>query len=112
MRMLTSDGRQVLFQEHERRADRPSTIYNRLAPYLRYYSTVRLFEQRVLIPTVEVVFEEELTADHFLTFGRAVLSRCRVALLLFVSCQASVDETDPFSQSWPMVRSQELSRSQ
>ena len=109
-RLLTSDGRQAYFLEYERRADRPSTMRDRLAPYLRYYSTRRPLEDHGLIPSVLVVFEDELSADHFLTFARDELSRCRVALPLFVSSRAALDGSGPLSQIWRTVRSQELSR--
>ena len=108
--LLTSDGRQAFFLEYERRADRPSTMRDRLAPYLRYYSTRRLLEDHGLIPSVLVVFEDELSADHFLTFARDELSRCRVEVPLFVSSQDQVDGTGPLSHIWRTVCSQELSR--
>ena len=108
--LMTSVGRQAFFLEYERRADRPSTMRDRLAPYLRYYSTRRPLEDHGLIPSVLVVFEDELSADHFLAFARAELSRRRVDVPLFVSSQDQVDGKGPLSQSWRTVRSQELSR--
>ena len=108
--LLTPDGRQAFFLEYERRADRPSTMRDRLAPYLRYYSTRRPLEDHGLIPSVLVVFEDELSADHFLTFARDELSRCRVEVPLFVSSQDQVDGTGPLSHIWRTVCSQELSR--
>ena len=108
--LSTSDGRQAFFLEYERRADRPSTMRDRLAPYLRYYSTRRPLEDHGLIPSVLVVFEDELSADHFLAFARAELSRRRVEVPLFVSSQDQVDGTGPLSHIWRTVRSQELSR--
>ena len=109
-RLLTSDGRQAFFLEYERRADRPSTMRDRLAPYLRYYSTRRPLEDHGFIPSVLVVFEDEMSADHFLAFARAESSRRRVEVPLFVSSQDQVDGTGPLSHIWRTVRSQELSR--
>ena len=108
--LMTSVGRQAFFLEYERRADRPSTMRDRLAPYLRYYSTRRPLEDHGLIPSILVVFEDELSADHFLTFARAELSRRRVEVPLFVSSQDQVDGTGPLSHIWRTVRSQDLSR--
>ena len=108
--LMTSDGRQAFFLEYERRADRPSTMRDRLAPYLRYYSTRRPLEDHGLIPSVLVVFEDDPSADHFLALARAEISRCRVELPLFVSSQAAIDGSGRLSQVWRTVRSQELSR--
>ncbi len=108
--LLTSDGRQAFFLEYERRADRPSMMRDRLAPYLRYYSTRRPLEDHGLIPSVLVVFEDDLTANHFLTFARAEMSRRRVDVPLFVSSQAAIDGSGPLAQVWRTIRSQELSR--
>ena len=108
--LLTSDGRQAFFLEYERRADRPSMMRDRLAPYLRYYSTRRPLEDHGLIPSVLVVFEDELSADHFLTFARDELSRCRVEVPLFVSSQPAVDGSGPLAESWRTVHRKELSR--
>ena len=104
------NNREAFFLEYERRADRPSTMRDRLAPYLRYYSTRRPLEDHGLIPSVLVVFEDELSADHFLAFARAELSRRRVEVPLFVSSQDQVDGTGPLAQVWRTIRSQELSR--
>ena len=108
--LMTPVGRQAFFLEYERRADRPSTMHDRLAPYLRYYSTRRPLEDHGLIPSVLVVFEGDLSAGHFLAFARAELTRCRVDVPLFVSSQDQVDSSGPLSKSWRTVRSQELCR--
>ena len=99
-RMLTSDGRQAFFLEYERRADRPSTMRDRLAPYLRYYFTRRPLEDHGLIPSVLVVFEDELSADHFLTFAERERSRGNIDLPLSVSCRSELECDGPLGSAW------------
>ena len=110
LKLMTSDSQHAFYLEYERRADRPSMMRDRLTPYLRYYSTRRPLEDHGLIPSVLVVFEDELSANHFLAFARDEISRCRVEVPLFVSSQAAIDGSGPLSQIWRTVRSQELSR--
>ena len=98
--LLTFDGRQAFFLEYERRADRPSTMRDRLAPYLRYYSTRRPLEDHGLIPNVLVVFEDELTADHFLTFAERECSRANIDLPLLVSCRSELECDGPWGTAW------------
>ena len=98
--LLTSDGRPAFFLEYERRADRPSTMRDRLAPYLRYYSTRRPLEDHGLIPSVLVVFEDELSADHFLKFAERERSRGNIDLPLLVSCRSEVECDGPLGSAW------------
>ena len=53
------------FLEWERRAVRPSTMRERLAPYIRYYSTDRPRDDHGFIPEVLVVMEDGVTAANF-----------------------------------------------
>ena len=98
--LLTPDGRQAFFLEYERRADRPSTMRDRLAPYLRYYSTRRPLEDHGLIPSVLVVFEVELSADHFLAFAERERSRSNIDLPLLVSCRSELECDGPLGSAW------------
>ena len=98
--LLTSDGRPAFFLEYERRADRPSTMRDRLAPYLRYYSTRRPLEDHGLIPSVLVVFEEQLTADHFLAFAERERSRSNIEFPLLVSCRSELECDGPLGSAW------------
>ena len=98
--LLTSKSRQAFFLEYERRADRPATMRDRLAPYLRYYSTRRPLEDHGVIPSVLVVFEDELAADHFLKVARHELARAHVDLPLFVSCKADISRWGPLASIW------------
>ncbi len=98
--LLTSKTRQAFFLEYERRADRPATMRDRLAPYLRYYSTRRPLEDHGVIPSVLVVFEDELAADHFLNIARDELELAHVHLPLFVSCKADINRWGPLDSIW------------
>ena len=98
--MLTPDGRQAFLLEYERRADRPSTMYDRLAPYLRYYSTRRPLEDHGVIPNVLVVFEDDLSADHFLSFAERERSRGNIDLPLLVSCRSELACDGPLGSAW------------
>ncbi len=98
--LLTSKSRQAFFLEYERRADRPATMRDRLAPYLCYYSTRRPLEDHGVVPSVLVVFEDELAADHFLKVARHELARAHVALPLFVSCKADISRWGPLASIW------------
>ncbi len=70
-------GREVkaFFLEWERRAVRPSTMRERLAPYLRYYSTDRPRDDHGVRPEVLIVVEDEATAANFSRVGRRDLER-------------------------------------
>ncbi len=105
--VLSSNGRQAFFLEYERRANRPATMRDRIAPYLRYYSTRRPLEDHGVIPSVLVVFEDELAADHFLKVARNQLARARVHLPLLVSHEADVSRCGPLAPIWRTVDGRE-----
>ena len=98
--LLTSKTGQAFFLEYERRADRPATMRDRLAPYLRYYSTRRPLEDHGVIPNVLVVFEDELSADHFLGLAGREQSRSGVNLRLMVSCREKLERLGLFGTAW------------
>ena len=54
------------FLEWERRAVRPVTMAERLAPYLRYYSSHRPTDDHGTQPAVLIVFDDEIVQTHFL----------------------------------------------
>ena len=56
----------AFFLEWERRAVRPATMAQRLAPYLRYYSSHRPTDDHGIRPAVLVVFDGDIAATHFL----------------------------------------------
>lgn len=96
----TSSGGQAFFLEYERRADRPSTMRDRLAPYLRYYSTRRPLEDHGVIPTVLVVFEGELSAHHFVRHAQQEMRRWGQSLPLLVSDRRELERSGPLGAAW------------
>ncbi len=98
--LRTCSKRHAFFLEYERRADRPATMRDRLAPYLRYYSTRRPLEDHGVIPSVLVVFEDELSADHFLGLAGREQSRSGVNLPLMVSCREELERSGPLANAW------------
>ena len=94
---------QPFFLEWERRAIRPSTMAQRLAPYLRYFSSNRPLEDHGAIPLVLVVFEHELAADHFLRVAREQQDQARIRVPLFVSDGRSLEQHGPLGPAWRSV---------
>ena len=88
------------FLEWERRAVRPKTMADRLAPYLRYYSTHRPTDDHGLPPVVMVVFDDDLAATHFLRVAQEELQRARVNVPLLVSHDSLIKQTGPMGRSW------------
>ena len=102
--VLHCEGRpHPFFLEWERRAIRPSTMAQRLAPYLRYYRSKRPLEDHGAIPLVLVVFEHELAADHFLRVARVELDQARIRVPLFVSDGRSLEQHGPLGPAWRSV---------
>ena len=91
------------FLEWERRAVRPATMRDRLAPYLRYYDTRRPLDDHGAHPTVLVVFEDELTADHFLRVAGEALAEAQVSVPLLVSDRTSLERSGPLGSAWRSV---------
>ncbi len=104
--VLHCEGRmQPFFLEWERRAIRPSTMAQRLAPYLRYFRSNRPLEDHGAIPFVLVVFEHELAADHFLRVARVEQDQASIGVPLFVSDPEILEQTGPFGNAWRTVDS-------
>ena len=98
---LRRDGeRRPFFLEWERRAVRPSTMAERLAPYLRYYASQRPADDHGVRPAVLVVFDDELAANHFLRVARSELKRRRVDVPLRVSHRALLEREGPLGEAW------------
>ena len=93
-------GTWPFFLEWERRAVRPSTMANRLAPYLRYYSSHRPTDDHGARPVVLIVFHDELAAMHFLRVSREEMVRTGVEVPLRVSHQAELDGSGPLGRAW------------
>ena len=88
------------FLEWERRAVRPGTMADRLAPYLRYYSSLRPLDDHGERPTVLVVFHDDLAPIHFLRVAAGEMERVRVSLPLLVSHGSLLDREGPLGRAW------------
>ncbi len=90
----------AFFLEWERRAVRPSTMSQRLAPYLRYYSSHRPVDDHGVRPSVLVVFEDEIAHTHFLRVAREEMRARNVTVPLWVSHRAAIDALGPLGRAW------------
>ena len=88
------------FLEWERRAVRPATMAQRLAPYLRYYSSHRPTDDHGARPAVLVVFDDDIAATHFLTLAAREMERLRVAVPLWVSNRKIIEALGPLGRAW------------
>ena len=88
------------FLEWERRAVRPATMADRIAPYLRYYSSHRPTDDHGSRPTVLVVFEDEIAQTHFLLVARDEIERTGVRVPLRVSHRGLLERVGPLGQAW------------
>ena len=90
----------AFFLEWERRAVRPSTMSDRLAPYLRYYSSHRPIDDHGTRPAVLVVFDDEIAQTHFLRVAREEMRAERVTVPLWVSHKGAIDALGPLGSAW------------
>ena len=88
------------FLEYERRAVRPATMSQRLAPYLRYYSSHRPADDHGQRPLVLVVFEDPVAPTHFLEVARREMARVRVPLPMLASHRELVEREGPLGPAW------------
>ncbi len=88
------------FLEWERRAVRPKTMSERLAPYLRYYASHRPIDDHGVRPDVLVVFEDETAATHFLRVAREEMQARGVTVPLWVSHGAAIGDMGPLGRAW------------
>ena len=79
---------------------RPATMAERLAPYLRYYSSRRPLNDHGAQPAVLVVFDDDLAATHFLRVAREEMDRTRVRVPLWVSHRGTLDALGPLRRAW------------
>ena len=88
------------FLKYERRAVRPATMAQRLAPYLRYYSSHRPADDHGHRPLVLVVFDDPVAPTHFLEVARREMARVRVPLPLLASHREQVEREGPLGRAW------------
>ena len=94
------DTRWPFFLEWERRAVRPSTMSDRLAPYLRYFSSHRPTDDHGTRPAVLVVFDDEIARTHFLRVAREEVRAAGWTVPLLVSHREAVDALGPMGHAW------------
>ena len=90
----------AFFLEWERRAVRPSTMAERLAPYLRYYSSHRPTDDHGVRPDVLIVFDDAVAETHFLRVALGQMDRAQVGVPLWVSHRAAIDALGPLGRAW------------
>ena len=95
------------FLEWERRAVRPTTMADRIAPYLRYFSSHRPTDDHGAQPLVLVVFHDDLAAAHFLQVAREEMCRTRAKVPLFVSHRRLLERVGLLGLAWRTNRGSE-----
>ena len=99
--VLRRDGNDwSFFLEWERRAVRPSTMSDRLAPYLRYYSSHRPLDDHGVRPAVLIVFDDELAQTNFLRVAREEMRAEGVTVPLWTSHKQAIDALGPLGRAW------------
>ena len=99
--VLRGDGKTwPFFLEWERRAVRPSTMAERLAPYLRYYSSHRPTDDHGVQPDVLVVFREDTPEGHFLRMAQEQMQRVSVRVPMAASHYNAVERFGPLGAVW------------
>ncbi len=94
------DAVRPFFLEWERRAVRPVTMSQRLAPYLRYYSSHRPIDDHGAPPVVLVVFDDDIAHTHFLRVAQEEMARLRVAVPLLASHRGLLEREGPLGRAW------------
>ncbi|MDE2683220.1 MAG: replication-relaxation family protein, partial [Chloroflexota bacterium] len=90
----------AFFLEWERRAVRPATMADRLAPYLRYYPTQRPTDDHGVRPALLVVFDDDIAAGHFLRLAEERMAHAGVNVPLWVSDQDTLQSMGPLGLAW------------
>ena len=90
----------AFFLEWERRAVRPATMAQRLAPYLRYYASQRPTDDHGVRPAVLVVFDDDIATTHFLMLAERETERAGVKVPLWVSHREAIDKLGPLGRAW------------
>ena len=73
---------------------------DRIAPYLRYYSSHRPTDDHGSRPTLLVVYEDEIAQTHFLRVARDEMARTGVSVPLRVSHRSLLERVGPLGRAW------------
>ena len=76
---------------------------DRIAPYLRYYSSHRPTDDHGSQPIVLVVFEDDVARTHFLRVARDEMERTGVSVPLWVSHRSLLERVGPLGRAWRTV---------
>ena len=100
--MLGLAGRKcAFFLEYERRAVHASTMLEKLAPYIAYYSTSRPADDQEVVPLVLFVFEEVTIGQHVSrTSPDASSTGPGLICPLWVSSDESLSQGGPLRPVW------------
>ena len=88
------------FLEWELRAVRPGTMADRLAPYLRYYSSLNPLDDHGANPLVLIVFDDMLVESRFHSVARREMARTGVKLPMWVSYKEMIEKEGPLGRAW------------
>ena len=69
-------------------------------PYLRYYSSHRPTDDHGARPDVLIVFDDDIARTHFLRLAREEMQARGVAVPLWVSHRAAIQELGPLGRAW------------
>ena len=88
------------FLEWERRAVRPSTMADRLAPYLRYYSSYNPMDDHGAWPLVLIIFDDHLVEANFLGVARREMKRTGTKPPMWASHKVMIQKEGPLGRAW------------
>ena len=103
------DQRCAFFLEYERRATYPSTMLEKLGPYIAYYSTDHPESDQEVVPRVLFVFERDDRAERFVDVAQHEIRSAGVNLPLWVSSDEALSPGGPLQPVWRSPHSRELS---
>ena len=73
---------------------------DRLAPYLRYYSSLNPLDDHGATPLVLIVFDDMLVESRFHSVARREMARMRIKLPLWVSYKDMIEKEGPLGKAW------------
>ena len=94
------DATWPFFLEWERRAVRPSTMSQRLAPYLRYYASHRPTDDHGARPGVLIVLADDIAQTHFLRLAGEEMRAAGINVPLWVSHGEAIERMGPLGRVW------------